>query len=352
MGREILERPTPGLAGIHLLQRDGKAWRLGEERAVGCRRRLPRLCFLGDAAECGIDPDHAIIVRRAPGHSEGAGRRRGNVAIDLDLRRGIGNEGDAPGAEPARAVGHLGMDRPLQHGAGFRCVTGLGGGHGQGLRHRAAIAIGQQLVERHLAIARPVDPDGERRAFRHQDLGIAAAAPGLGLAGEQHRSPPGIGRRRDPGIDAGRHRRQGRQAHSLGHPVTPIAGIEKQRRHQSQRQAVAQRHRIAGRQGRARQMRLQGFELALEPVLVGDPQRPAVGIVGAKRQGVEPGRRRTVLETIVALEPGQRLPRARQGHPEEPKGKADEQDRRQCQNSEPQCNRNELRGAAHHEEQR
>ena len=184
-------------------------------RGTGCgrRRRLPRLCFLGDAAECGIDPDHAIIVRRAPGHSEGAGRRRA-MSPSTDLRRGIGNEGDAPGAEPARAVGHS------RHGPAAAARCGLP------LRHRSWgwswARFASPRRDRHRpaagraspAIARPVDPDGERRAFRHQDPVSPPLPARSGLAGEQHRSPPGIGRRRDPGIDAGRHRRQGRQAHS------------------------------------------------------------------------------------------------------------------------------------------
>jgi hypothetical protein len=98
-------------------------------------------------------------------------------------------------------------------------------------------------------------------------------------------------------------------------------------------------------------VRFQRIQLALEAVLMGDPQCPAVGIVGPERQRVEPGGGGAVAQMVIALEPRQRFAGVRQPDAQQPEGKSDEQDGGNAENAEPHAHRHELGRTAHHEKQ-
>ena len=132
-------------------------------------------------------------------------------------------------------------------------------------------------------------------------------------AGQHHRRPAGVDRRRDPGIDAEIRRRD----HAVpveggGDALEPLAAGRKESRHHQNEHECAQRHRIAQRQPRRRPA---GLELARRQQRALDmrlPERLRHRIVAVGGNVVGDRRRRPVRFAAAAIEPAQPVIDARQ----------------------------------------
>ncbi len=177
----------------------------------------------------------------------------------------------------------------------------------------AADAAGAGDIEAELA-GRAHD---QRRTDRHGDRPSILRRRGRHLAGmnagQHDRRLAGIGRRRDPGVDAEiRRQRHAVPVERRRDPLPAFAAGGEERRDAGDQHQRAQRIRIAPGEARRRRAGLERARRLQRALDMGVPQRERIRILGRDRELVGDRGRRTMAQAAAAIEPAQPVGRARE----------------------------------------
>ena len=155
--------------------------------------------------------------------------------------------------------------------------------------------------------------DDQGAAGRHRQIGRGLHRLARPQALQDHRRAAGIGRRRDPGVDA----EIGRRHHAL--PVEgrhdalgPLAAGGHEGRHHKHRHQRAHRERIAQGEPRRRHAGLEGGGRPQRTLDMRAPERDRIRIGGRDRHLVGDRGRRSMRQPGIAIEPTQAVMPARQ----------------------------------------
>ena len=266
-------------------------------RLVVKRPRVRRLRF--EHFELGLARHGAVVVLNPVGEFERAVHRPLGFADEGNARGCVGNDLERPGGDLIRAglqhqhaVGDE-LARKLPH-AGVLSLSGIG----RSLRgDLGGLAFRRRKHQRFLA-ATAGHAQRQVAALRRIEQGGLA----IGVRGEEDRRLAGIGRRRDPGIDARRNRRDARRgAEGVGHLAAERSGRKGEGRHQQEQRHGAQAPGIAFGHAGAGQVARQAAELFGHPFLMLVPERlgETVGRAGQPVGLDEDGR---VLEFVGPLD--------------------------------------------------